>query len=65
MPFALTFNPAYAADDSASDEDGYAAALTNFKYIANGVLTTDEAVSAMGADADEIAVAIDRVKEKK
>ena len=40
--------------------DGYAAALTNFKYIANGVLTTNEAISAMGADADEIAVAIDR-----
>lgn len=40
--------------------DGYAAALTNFKYIANGVLTTDEAISAMGADANEIAVAIDR-----
>jgi nicotinamidase-related amidase len=27
--------------------DGYAAALTNFAYIANAVLTTDEAVEAM------------------
>jgi nicotinamidase-related amidase len=29
--------------------DGYAAALTNFGYIANGVVTTDEAVKSIGA----------------
>ena len=27
--------------------DGYAAALTNFAFIANGVITTDEAIAAM------------------
>ncbi len=30
--------------------DGYAAALSNFKYIANGVIKTNDAVSRMGAD---------------
>jgi hypothetical protein len=29
--------------------DGYAAALTNFRYIAGAVLTTDEAVEALAA----------------
>ncbi|KAL9190232.1 hypothetical protein ACHAXT_007443 [Thalassiosira profunda] len=28
--------------------DGYAAALTNFRYISNGVIKTDDAVKAMG-----------------
>lgn len=28
--------------------DGYAAALVNFAYIANAVMTTDEAVAALG-----------------
>ncbi len=28
--------------------DGYASALTNFKFLANGVVTTDEAIAAMG-----------------
>ncbi len=27
--------------------DGYAAAMTNFKFIANAVVTTEEAVEAM------------------
>lgn len=27
--------------------DGYASALTNFRFIANTVLTTDEAVAAI------------------
>ena len=30
--------------------DGYAAALTNFRFIANAVVTTKEARAAMGAD---------------
>jgi len=29
--------------------DGYAAALTNFKFIASSVVTTQEAVDAMGS----------------
>jgi nicotinamidase-related amidase len=29
--------------------DGFAAALTNFKYISSGVLTTDEAVEELGS----------------
>ena len=29
--------------------DGYAAALTNFRYLANGVLTTDEAVKELSS----------------
>jgi nicotinamidase-related amidase len=28
--------------------DGYASALTNFKFLANGVVTTDEAIAAIG-----------------
>ena len=32
------------------DGDGYRAALTNFRMIANAVWTTDEAVAAMGND---------------
>ncbi len=38
--------------------DGYAAALTNFKFIANAVVTTEEAVEAIkqsGGDAYEAA----------
>jgi hypothetical protein len=30
------------------DGDGYAAALVNFRFIANAVWTTEEAVQAMG-----------------
>jgi nicotinamidase-related amidase len=30
--------------------DGYAAAITNFKFIANAVVNTTEAVAAMSAD---------------
>lgn len=32
--------------------DGYAAALTNFKFIANGVMNTEQAVAAMGIEAN-------------
>ena len=28
--------------------DGYASALTNFKFLANSVVTTDEAIAAIG-----------------
>ena len=33
------------------DIDGYAAALTNFRFIANTVWTTEQAVAAMSGDA--------------
>ena len=32
--------------------DGYAAAVTNFKFIANAVVTTEEAVEAMERSGD-------------
>ena len=33
--------------------DGYAAALTNFKFMANAVLSTEEAIDAMGATSSQ------------
>ncbi len=48
------FEVAVVADATAAAQhaelgDGYQAALTNFRFIASGVLSTDEAVSAMHA----------------
>jgi nicotinamidase-related amidase len=48
------FEVAVVADATAAAQhpelgDGYQAALTNFRFIASGVLSTDEAVSAMQA----------------
>jgi nicotinamidase-related amidase len=48
------FEVAVVADATAAAQhaelgDGYQAALTNFRFIASGVLSTDEAVSAMTA----------------
>lgn len=48
------FEVAVVADATAAAQhpemgDGYAAALTNFRYIAGAVLSTDEAVSAFTA----------------
>jgi len=39
--------------------DGYAAALTNFHYIANGVMNTTDTIEAMGADIIETEIAVD------
>ncbi len=49
------FEVAVVADATAAAQhpelgDGYAAALTNFRYIAGAVLTTEETVTALGAD---------------
>ena len=46
------FEVAVVKDDTAAAVhpelgDGYQAALTNFRYMANAVLSTEEAVSAM------------------
>ncbi len=51
------FEVAVVADATAAAQhpelgDGYAAALTNFRYIAGAVLTTEETVKALGADLD-------------
>jgi len=54
------FEVAVVADATAAAKhpelgDGYAAALTNFRYIAGAVLTTEQAVKALGADRDTLA----------
>lgn len=54
------FEVAVVADATAAAQhpelgDGYAAALTNFRYIAGAVLTTAETVKAMGGDQDQLA----------
>jgi nicotinamidase-related amidase len=52
------FDVAVVADATAAAQhpelgDGYAAALTNFNYIAGMVLSTEQAVSMLGASAPE------------
>jgi nicotinamidase-related amidase len=54
------FEVAVVADATAAAQhpelgDGYAAALTNFRYIAGAVLTTEETVEALGAGLDALA----------
>ncbi len=54
------FEVAVVADATAAAQhpelgDGYAAALTNFRYIAGAVLTTEQTVKALGADPDTLA----------
>ena len=46
--FAVAVVKDATAAAQVSEGDGYAAALVNFRFIANDVLTTSEAVMAMG-----------------
>lgn len=44
--------------------DGYEAALINFNYLSNGVLSTADTVAAMGADPTEVALAMEERREE-